>query len=551
MPEFAALSPLRAPLRHPVAPAMPLVPSAAMRPPILVGLAVAAACTPTSDPTDPTANTTLASTGDLSTTGADPTPTTSDDPTPTTSASTTSTTTADPPPPEQGLRGEYFATYIDPVLTRTDPGLDLVWAAAAPDPALPPDRFSARWTGTLQAPTTATYQLILDSDDGVRVWLGDELVIDDWHGHFVTRNQVAVDLDAATPLSLRIDYFEIDLDASIRLLWASDTLPEQPIPASALQAAPASLPLPPPKPPYSNPVLPFDCPDPGVLTLSDTDHYAVCTGGSFPIRHSRDLVLWSDTGAAILPDGKPTWAANGNRNWAPELHQRNDRYLAYFTSVDANNVLSVGVAHADSPLGPYAETEGPLVQHPLGVIDASFIVDDDTPYLLYKIDGNSQGQPTPILARQLAPDGLHFADGSSETQLLVNDKNTWEGGVIEAPWLVHRDDYYYLLYSGNVYDHRYRTGVARSPALLGPYEKLGAPLLTNNDHWVGPGHGSLVRVANLDYFVYHAWKNAGDGTQNQDAGRQILVDRVRWNDGWPTIHDGSPSRSEQRWPGVP
>jgi beta-xylosidase len=102
------------------------------------------------------------------------------------------------------------------------------------------------------------------------------------------------------------------------------------------------------------------------------------------------------------------------------------------------------------------------------VIDASFVRDPDgTPYLLYKIDGNAHGQPTPIYLRELRGDGLGFADGAAPVELLRNDPGSWEGGVVEAPWLVHHDGAYYLFYSGNVYDHRYRTGVARASAITG------------------------------------------------------------------------------------
>lgn len=457
-----------------------------------------------------------------------------------------------PPPPVHGLRAEYFATYIDPVLTRVDPGLDFVWGLDAPDPALPPDRWSIRWTGALVAPATGTYTVITETDDGVRVWIDDVLVIDDWTPHYVTRNEATVELAAGVPTAIRVDYFEIDIEASARLLWSSDDIPEQVIPLEHLLAAEPPADLGPPKPPYGNPVVPFDCPDPGVLGVDDVSgpqFYMVCTGGSFPIRRSRDLVLWSDTGAAVLPGGKPAWAANGFRNWAPELHRVGDRYVAYFTSVNGADVLSVGAAWADDPLGPYVETDGPLVEHPLGVIDASYYDDSGTPYLTYKIDGNSQGKPTPIFIRQLTPDGLAFA--GEPVQILTNDPNTWEGGVVEAQWLVRRDGFYYLVYSGNVYDHRYRTGVARSADLFGPYEKLGPPILANNERWVGPGHGSLLAVGGRDYFVYHAWTNAGDGKHDGGKGRHVLVDRVDWESGWPRIHDGTPSRSLQSWPGEP
>ena len=464
-------------------------------------------------------------------------------------------TTGEPPPePTPGLRGEYYGTYLDPVIDRVDPGIDFDWADGAPGEGVGADRFSIRWTGHLVPDSSGPHTIITESDDGVRVWIGDALVIDDWNGHFIKRNEAAVDLVADVPVAVRVEYFELDLGSAARLKWSSPTLVEEVIPPTRLIAAQAPSGLAPPKPPYINPVEAFDCPDPGVFGLDMADgpnFYKLCTGGKFPIRHSRDLVLWNDTGAVVLPNGKPNWAANGARNWAPELHRVGDEFVVYFTTVNGANVLSIGAVHAADPLGPYVGTGGPLVEHPLGVIDATYYHSGGTPYLIYKVDGNSQGQPTPIIARQLAPDGLSFADGSGEVTLLVNQGDTWEGGVVEAPWIVENGGFHYMFYSGNVYNHQYRTGVARSVGPLGPYEKLGTPILGNNERWVGPGHGSVVQVQGLDHFVYHGWINAGNGTNDGTKGRQVLVDRIVWDNGWPRIHDGSPSRSQQLWPGVP
>lgn len=458
-----------------------------------------------------------------------------------------------PPEPVPGLRAEYFTGYLDLALERVEPTLDAQWGLEGPSAEVGIDRFSARWTGTLTAPETGTYTIITDNDDGVRVWIGGALVIDDWRGHFVTRNTAEVALEAGVPVDLRVDYFELDIEASMKLSWSSATLPEQVIPTSALWSAPERSALASPKPPYTNPVVPFDCPDPGVVATGDAalGFIAVCTGGTFPIRSSRSLVFWAATGAALLPEGKPSWAANGFRNWAPEVHRVGDHWVAYYTTVNGANVLSVAAATATSPLGPYTHAAGPLVEHPQGVIDATFFEDDDgSRWLVYKIDGNSVGQPTPMFIRRLAEDGMSFAPGSTATEVLRNNTNTWEGGVVEAPWIVKRDGTYYMFYSGNVYDFRYRTGVARASVLTGPYEKKGAPILANNERWVGPGHGSVVSVADEDYFVYHAWPNAGNGQHNGDAGRHILVDKIVWQDGWPTIHDGTPSRTPQIWPGA-
>ncbi len=455
-------------------------------------------------------------------------------------------------PYQPGLKAEYYVEHADLLLQRVEPVLDQSWPTAGPGGGVGADHFSARWTGFLLPPKTGAYQLVTETDDGVRVWVNGALVIDDWNGHPLTRNTATVQLTEGVRAPLRVEYFEVDQTASARLLWSTAGLAEQVIPTSALRTTGAPSGLPAPKPTYVNPVTAFDCPDPGVIGPGGTatGFHMVCTGGSFPIRRSRNLIFWHNTGAAILPAGKPSWAANGARNWAPELHRAGSTFLAYFTSVNASNVLSLGVASAPDVEGPYTVTAAPLSQHPQGVIDPTFFEDDDgSRWLLYKIDGNSVGAATPIYVRLLAPNGLSYAQGP--TTALTNDPATWEGGVIEAPWVVKRGGFYYLFYSGNVYDHRYRTGVARATKIEGPYTKHGAPILTNNARWVGPGHGSVVSVNGLDYFVYHAWTNRGDGLALTADGRQVLVDRIRWVNGWPQIANGSPSIAAQRWPGEP
>jgi hypothetical protein len=450
--------------------------------------------------------------------------------------------------PEPGFRAEYFASYRTLVASIVEPSVDHGWGDGEPAPGAGADRFSARFTGILDVPAAGAYAFATLADDGVRLWVGDQLVIDDWVPHAPERHAGTVEL-AAGPAPIRLDYFEIDFGAELHLTWTVPGGAEAVLDAAHVVAAPGVAAG--PKPPYANPVVPFDCPDPGVVSVGDPPvYYAVCTGGSFPIRRSHDLVLWEDTGAAVLPEGKPPWAANGGRNWAPELHAIGGRFVAYYTSVNGDNVLSIGAAVADSPTGPFTDRGGPLLEHPQGVIDATLARDHDgRPFLVYKIDGNAHGEPTPILIRELASDGLSFAPGAPEVELLRNAPGTWEGGVVEAPWIVERDGTYYLFYSGNVYDHRYRTGVARASAITGPYEKLGDPILGNGAGWVGPGHGSVVPVGDRLYFTYHAW-HANDAGQHDGArGRVILLDEIAIVDGWPRIHDGTPSEGLMPWPG--
>ena len=445
-----------------------------------------------------------------------------------------------------GFRAEYFDRYRVLAKSQVEPAIDHVWPESPVD-GVGKDRFSARYTGMVTVPVTGTYTFAIDSDDGVRLWIDDALVIDDWRGHFPERHTATVDL-AAGEVPIRVDYFELDLGAQLRLAWTPPGGSEAVLDAAHVVTAPAIAGA--PKPPYANPVLATDCPDPGVIAVGAM-YYAICTGGRFRIRSSHDLVMWEDTGAFVFPSGKPPYAANGNRNWAPEMHEVAGKFLVYYTSVNASDVLSIGVAHATSPTGPFTDRGSPLVEHPQGVIDATYVKAGAKHYLAYKIDGNSVGQPTPMYLRELAPDGLSFAAGSTQVEILRNNASSWEGGVVEAPWIVEHGGMFYLFYSGNVYDARYRTGVARATSITGPYTKLATnPILKNDATWVGPGHGSVVTTNGKQYFVYHAWRNNGTGGNDTANGRQILVDEIVWNaNGWPSIHDGTPSEAARPWPG--
>ena len=298
---------------------------------------------------------------------------------------------------------------------------------------------------------------------------------------------------------------------------------------------------------YRNPVLDQSCPDPGVLFDQErATYYMVCTQGTYPIWQSADLTSWAPSGAAIFPAGqRPAWATDPF--WAPEIHRVGDGYVAYFTArVAPDGRLAIGAARASDPLGPYQDIGQPLVHDAaVSMIDASYLrAADGRHYLFWKSNGNALDPPKPthIHGRELAADGVSFV--GSTVDLLVNDLG-WEANVVEAPWVREHGGDYFLFYSGNVYDERYRTGVARATlSPLGPYEKRGDPILGNNEFWVGPGHGSVV-VGPMgdDVFVYH-----GRPAADPDSGRRVLADRVVWGaDGWPTIHDGTPSHEEVTW----
>src|SRR5205823_9659379 len=80
-----------------------------------------------------------------------------------------------------GLRGEYYDN-IDLTalkLTRTDEVINFDWGLGSPDPAMGPDTFSVRWTGLIQPRFSEPYTFYITSDDGARLWVNGELVIND------------------------------------------------------------------------------------------------------------------------------------------------------------------------------------------------------------------------------------------------------------------------------------------------------------------------------------------------------------------------------------
>ena len=287
---------------------------------------------------------------------------------------------------------------------------------------------------------------------------------------------------------------------------------------------------------YTNPVIPTDCPDPGVLRDGST-YVLTCTSGdaadAFPIYTSPDLATWTLV-SYVFPSGEhPSWAASDF--WAPEIHHVGSSYIAYFTARGTDGMLAVGAATATSATGPFTDLGAPLIHDPsMGLIDPSEITTSGgTPYVLWKEDGNAVGKPTPIHAQQLATDGTSLT-GAAAT-LITNDQ-AWEGAVTEAPFMVEHGGAFFLFYSGNSYANAtYAVGVAQGSSPMGPMTKLGTPILVTGGAWVGPGHCSVLDTPAGDTaIIYHAWR-AGC-VNGPGCGREDLVDTIAWQtNGWPAV----------------
>jgi len=284
-----------------------------------------------------------------------------------------------------------------------------------------------------------------------------------------------------------------------------------------------------------NPVLPGDHPDPTVIKIGDT-YWASATSNEwaplFPIYKSTDLVNWELVSHAFAD--LPQWARNNF--WAPELayDEQQDKVYLYYTARDkSTGRLAVAVASASSPEGPYTD-HGPLVSQELGSIDAFEVKDDEGKiYLLWKEDGNSKGQPTPMWAQEI--NAGRTALLGDKHQLFTNDSE-WEGRLVEGISVFKHNDYYYATYSAGACCEvtcNYKTGVARAKQLLGPWEKYDQnPVLVDNDHWKCAGHGTVVEHGGDFYYLYHAYNQAG----SVYVGREGVLEKINWTaDGWPVF----------------
>lgn len=107
-----------------------------------------------------------------------------------------------------------------PVFTRVDAEVDFRWTLASPDPdRLAADFYSVRWTGVLTGPVTGPVQLGLEGDDGFRLYLDDDLVIDRWPKVSHRAESVRLNCEEGRRYNLRIEFNEPVGGGRIRLVW--------------------------------------------------------------------------------------------------------------------------------------------------------------------------------------------------------------------------------------------------------------------------------------------------------------------------------------------
>ena len=115
---------------------------------------------------------------------------------------------------------EYFANPTlsgGPVLTRYERELNFDWGGGSPGGGVPADNFSARWTGSFWF-DGGTYRFSHRSDDGIRVWVDDLLVVDDWQDQQAAWSFVDQYISRGTH-TVQVEYYERTGGARAQVAW--------------------------------------------------------------------------------------------------------------------------------------------------------------------------------------------------------------------------------------------------------------------------------------------------------------------------------------------
>jgi outer membrane protein OmpA-like peptidoglycan-associated protein len=123
---------------------------------------------------------------------------------------------------QNGLVGEYFngTNFQTKVLTRTDAKLDFSWGTRGPAPGqVNGSDFSARWTGRLFAPVAGDYIFTAKVDDGIRVYIDNQLVINAWSLHDMGDFSAKIRFEANSYHDIKIEYFNALIEGELTLNW--------------------------------------------------------------------------------------------------------------------------------------------------------------------------------------------------------------------------------------------------------------------------------------------------------------------------------------------
>jgi arabinan endo-1,5-alpha-L-arabinosidase len=288
-----------------------------------------------------------------------------------------------------------------------------------------------------------------------------------------------------------------------------------------------------------------------VIAEENGRYYLYATGSGIPTRCSDDLRNWKLCGLVFLR--LPAWAREhvpgATSIWAPDISFFNGKYHLYYSvSTFGSNTSAIGLATnttLDMNSPEYAwRDEGMVIasqaENDWNAIDPNLVIDEnDNVWLAF---GSFWGG---IKMRRIdAATGKLSAEDETLYALAWRPETPH---AIEAPFMIHRDGYYYLFVS---FDHccrgadsTYHIRVGRSADVTGPYlDREGTPMLEGGgtvavpgtERWPGSGHNAVFSDEQGYKLVYHAYDPEFGGTPT------LRIEQLEWDEeGWPVAPSAS------------
>lgn len=272
------------------------------------------------------------------------------------------------------------------------------------------------------------------------------------------------------------------------------------------------------------PVHPGYFADPFVLRLPDgtyaaygTNPTATSTEGVFEVLLSDDLETWRSAGPALVRLSPET----GDEYWAPEVCFRDGAWWMYYSVGHGISGHHLRVARAAEPTGPFHDLGVNLTADEAFAIDPHPFQDADGQWYLYfardVLDAERPGThlavahlPAPAQLTEARSVLEPYADWQIYERARPMYDGTFDWHTLEGPAVVHRQERYWMTFSGGAWTGAgYAVSWASSASPLGPWTAAPSsapPLLESGSSLIGPGHNSLfIGPDGDDRIAFHAW----------------------------------------------
>jgi GH43 family beta-xylosidase len=415
-----------------------------------------------------------------------------------------------------GLLGWYRDT-TGGGLSRVDRTIDFDWGLGSPPhTSLDSDGVQVTWTGQIRADFSELYSFSTTSDDGVRLWIGGELVIDNWTSPVTSEVQGTKLLEAGKWTDVRLEYYENTGPAHIEWRWSSarqtgtgifEVVPQANL--RAMKDAPVV---------FENPL--GTGADPFVIQWQDDYYMSRSDGGAVWINRAESLedIHHSSLGSDTILAWRPPAGTNySGQVWAPELHRLGDHWYIYMAASNGMNEthrMHVLERIGSDPFGAFTYKGQIAVGTDRWAIDGTVLEWQNSLYFVWSgWPGFTNGVQNIYIAEMRNPWTLR-----TDRVQISTPQFAWEQHglpINEGPQILIHEDKLHIIYSASGYwTPQYALGRLTyngTGSLLSAasWTKATQPVFKASSEVVGVGHASFVKSPDgtEDWIVYHAHKN--------------------------------------------